>query len=111
MIVDVNGVAIQTKAENIAPGMEVAVVLKPQDIFLSFDSEIIKPKWKNCRCNTLQGIITEMSNMGSMAKILIDAGIQLKSDVSVDLLDELNITVGSKIFAQFRAQKVKLIPK
>ncbi len=111
MMVEVCGVTIQTKAENITPNRRVTVVLKPQDILLSSDNKITKPKWKNCRCNILQGIITEISNMGSTAKILIDAGIPLKSNVSVDLLDELDITVGSEIFAQFRAQKVKLIPQ
>jgi len=111
LVVDVKGVAIQTKADNIAPGEEVTVIFKPQDILLSLDSEITKPKWQHCRCNTLQGTVTEISNMGSIARILVDAGIQLRSEVSVDSLDELDITVGSKIFAQFRAHKAKLIPK
>ncbi len=111
LIVDVNGVTIQTKAGNIVPGEGVTVVLKPQDVSLSLDSEITKPKWKQCRCNIIQGMVTDICNMGSIARILVDAGIQLRSDVSIDLLDELDITVGSTIFAQFRAHKAKLILK
>lgn len=111
VIVDVSGVSIRAKAEKIALGGEVNVVLKPQDVLLSCDSQISKPKWKNCRCNTLRGNVIEISNMGSMARVFVDVGFQLKSDVSIDFLDELNIIEGDKIFVQFRAQKTKLIPK
>ncbi|MDQ1279442.1 MAG: iron(III) transport system ATP-binding protein, partial [Thermoproteota archaeon] len=110
LIIDINGITIRAKAENINPGMKVTVILKPQDIFISLDNELAKPKLENCQYNVLQGLITETSHMGSMTEILIDAGIQLKSHVNTKLLEELDIAQESKIFAQFDAQKVKLIP-
>jgi ABC-type Fe3+/spermidine/putrescine transport system ATPase subunit len=111
VIVDVNGVNIRTKAEKIAIGKKVDVILKPQDVMLSTDAEISKPKWKNCRCNTLSGKIIEVSNLGSMASIIVDVGFQVKSDIGVDYLEELDIIEGCEIFVQFRPQKTKLIPK
>lgn len=96
-IVDVGGTLIQTEKSNIAQNNDVIVVLKPQNVYLSSKEEITKTKWHNCQCNVITGRVTEISKMGSMARIVVDAGIPLRSEMSVDLLEELGITLGSRV--------------
>jgi ABC-type Fe3+/spermidine/putrescine transport system ATPase subunit len=88
---------------------EVVVAIKRQDIILSLDERVTRQKWERSQCNVVQGIVTEVLDMGAIARITIDAGIQLKSDISADTLSELELTVGIKVFAQFKTINTKII--
>ncbi len=105
-----NNVLIQTEKQDFVNRKKVTVAIKPQDVIISLDQEVSRHKWKTCQCNIVQGIITEVLNMGAIARITIDAGIQLKSDISADMLSELELTTGTKVFAQFKARNTKIIP-
>jgi molybdate/tungstate transport system ATP-binding protein len=110
-IIEFNGMGIQTTKKDLVNGQAVTVAIKPHDIVLSTDSQITRQKWKTCQCNAIPGTIMEVINMGAIARITVDAGIQLKTDISADMLEELELTTGSKVFANFRAQKTKIILK
>jgi ABC-type Fe3+/spermidine/putrescine transport system ATPase subunit len=109
LTIKIDTVLIQSEKQDFVNRKEVTVAIKPQDVILSLDQEVSRRKWKTCQCNIVQGIITEVLNMGAMARITIDAGIQLKSDISADMLSELELTVGTKVFAQFKARNTKII--
>jgi ABC-type Fe3+/spermidine/putrescine transport system ATPase subunit len=109
--IDVNGMVIQTTKQGLVNGQKVTIAIEPHNIILSIDSKITRQKWKTCQCNTIQGTVAEIANMGAITRIIVDAGIQLKSDMSTEMIEELELTVGSKVFAQFKTQKAKIILK
>lgn len=91
---------------------EVTVVIRPQDVTLSPKEEIAKQRLKHCRCNVLNGTVEKMYKAGSFVRVEVNIGdADLKADVSQDWLEEFNIKVGSKIYAQIKASRVKLVPK
>jgi len=110
LTIRIDTVLIQSERQDFVNGKKMTVAIKPQDFIISLDREVSRRKWKTCQCNIVQGIITEVLNMGAIARITIDAGIQLKSDISADMLSELELTVGTKVFAQFKARNTKIIP-
>lgn len=109
--VEIGNVILEAEGcENPLKG-EATVVIRPQDIILSPSGEI-KQRWKHCRCNILNGTVEKMYTAGSSVEVEIRIGdVNLKADVSQEWLDELNIKVGSKIYAQIKASRVKLLPK
>ena len=102
--VDVKGLLLQVEAEDINLRKEVSLVLRPQDIVLSQEGAV-NERWQHCRCNIISGTITEIYRMGNIAKVLIDIGVPLTAYVSASMLDEFR--VGSSVFVQFKACKVK----
>ena len=102
LTVRIENVLIQTEKQDIVNRKEVSVAIKPQDVIISLNEAVLRNKWKTCQCNIVKGIITEVLNMGPIARITIDAGILLKSDISADMLSELELIVGTKVFAQFK---------
>ena len=102
--VDVKGLVIQVEAEDIDLRKEVSLVLRPQDIVL-LQEGAVGERWQHCRCNIISGTITEIYRMGNIAKVLVDVGVPLTTYVSASMLDEFR--VGSSVFVQFKACKVK----
>jgi len=105
-IADVRGQSIRGVGGDSAVGQRVIVVVRPQAISLSLDGDIGKPSWRHCQCNVLEGSITAMRKMGSVVQVSIDAGFPLSSEMSLDLIEELGLAVGNRIFAHFRASEV-----
>lgn len=100
---------IEVANQNFASGLKISLAIKPQDIRLSLDSDVKGEKWKCCQCNVLEGTVVDVINLGSMARIIVDVGILLKSDITAEKLEELELTIGKKVFAQFKNSKLKII--
>jgi ABC-type Fe3+/spermidine/putrescine transport system ATPase subunit len=109
--VEVEGIVIQAEGNDVTPGEDVTVFLKPQDVFLSSQSEGSKPKWQHCQCNIIKGSITEICRTGPLARIAVDAGIPLWSEIGASSLDEFDIEMGSTVYVQFKASRTKMIRK
>ncbi|MCS7114858.1 MAG: ABC transporter ATP-binding protein [Nitrososphaerota archaeon] len=110
--VEIGGVILEAEGYENRPKEEVTIVIRPQDIILSPNEEIAGRKWKHCRCNMLNGTVEKMYTAGSSVKVEVNiGGANLKAEVSQEWLDEFNIKVGSKIYAQIKASKVKLLTK
>ena len=105
-VAKVNGQPILGIGDGLGTGERVIVVVSPQSISLSLERDIRKPSWRHCSCNVFEGSITGMHRIGSVAQVSIDVGFPLNLEMSSDLLDELRLAVGSKVFAQFRAAEV-----
>lgn len=108
-IVEIGRQRIRAMPVSVTPGNDVVVFVRPQAISLSLEKEIRKPGWRPCKCNVLEGSITEIHKMGSVAQIQVDTGFPLNLEVSSDILDELNLVIGKRIFAQFRASEVSIL--
>jgi ABC-type sugar transport system ATPase subunit len=112
--VDIGGIILNIKNNGSLPESvkDILVVIKPQDVALSPMKEFFKPRWKNCQCNILNGIVKRIYREGSVAKADIDVGnINLKAEISPDHLEEFNIKPGDIVFVQIRDSKVKVFPK
>jgi ABC-type Fe3+/spermidine/putrescine transport system ATPase subunit len=108
-VVEVAGQGIAGPAGDLTVGEDVLAVLRPQAISLSLESDIRKPSWRHCQCNVFKGSVTGMRKMGSLAQVSIDVGFQLSLEMSSELLDELNFTIGGTAFAQFKASEVSFL--
>ena len=102
--VDIKGLLIKVEAEDLDPGREVTLVLRPQDIVLSQEGTV-RERWQHCRCNIVPGTVADIYEMGAAAKVLIDIGTLLTTYVTASMLDEFK--VGSSIFAHFKTSAVK----
>jgi len=105
-VAKVNGQAILGIGDGLRIGEPVIVVVSPQSISLSLEREIRKPSWRQCNCNVFEGLIIGMRRIGPVAQVSIDVGFPLNLEISSDLLDELRLAVGSKVFAQSRVAEV-----
>ena len=108
-VVSVKGQNIRGIGDNLTVGERVVAAVRPQAISLSHERNIRKQNWRHCQCNVLEGSIVEMREIGSVAQISIDVGFPLSLEMSSDLVEELSLTVGRDIFAQFRASEVSLL--
>ena len=106
---EVKGQSIRGVANDLTVGEHVIAVFRPQVVSLSLERSIRKPGWRQCQCNVLEGRVTGMRNMGPVAQISMDVGFPLNVETSSDLVDELNIAVGTNAFAQFRASEVSFL--
>jgi len=112
--VDVGGIVLNAENYGTLPEnvKDVIVVIKPQDVILSPTKEFAKPKWKDCRCNILNGIVKDVYMEGSVVRADIVLGdVNLKAEVSPDYLEEFDVKPGSAVFVQIRTSKVKILPK
>jgi len=108
-VAEVNSQSIRGIANGLTAGDTVIVVFRPEAISLSLERNIRKPGWRQCQCNVLEGRITGIRKIGSIAQISMDVGFPLDVEMSSDLVDELNVAVGSNVFAQFRAFEVSFL--
>ena len=104
--IDINGVEVLAKPNSIREGERVMVTIKPEDIVLSSESIIRVQKPGHCVCNSLTGTIVEISEMKSSAKITVDVGFLLKSEIMLNSLKELNLITGDRIYVQFKADSL-----
>jgi len=108
-VVEVAGQSIEGADTDLTVGEKVLAVLRPQTISLSLERDIRKPSWRHCQCNVFKGSVTGMRKMGSFAQVSIDVGFALNLEMSSELVDELDLAIGSSIFAQFRASEVSFL--
>ena len=108
-VVEVAGQSIEGAASGLTVGEEALAVLRPQAISISVERDIRKRSWRHCQCNVFKGSITSMRRMASFAQVSIDVGFPLNLEMSLELVDELNLAIGSSIFAQFRASEVSFL--
>lgn len=87
-------------------GKEVAVTIKPEDITISKRKNI-----GNLDVNIIEGTIVEMVQMRSTAQVIIDVGFLLKARTPFGLIKNTGLTVGDKVFAEFKIDTVNVFLK
>ena len=109
-IIEAEGQTLCAVSTGLMPGQDTIVVVKPQSISLSLDRSVRKKSWCHCKCNVIEGSVAAIRGKGSLAQVSIDAGFALSLNVGLDVLEELELGLGSKVFAQFKASDVTLLP-
>ena len=57
----------------------------------------------------MEGSVVEIVNLGAFSRIVTDVGFLLKSDASAEKIEDLDLTLGKKVFTRFKKSKTKLI--
>jgi molybdopterin-binding protein len=81
----------------------VSVHERPEDIILS-----LQPIISSAR-NNFEGRITEISDVGSIVKLKINAGKDFIVQITKRSFNEMQLNLNSKIFLSFKASAVQLI--
>jgi len=108
---DINGVKIF--APPLADSFETdfLITIKPEDVTLSPDQHIRNPKWSGCTCNILMGTIVEITLMRSMARVTVDVGFPIKSELTLSSLGDLGLAEGENVCAQFKVNAMNVSPR
>jgi molybdopterin-binding protein len=69
-----------------------------------------KKSWCHCRCNIIEGSVSAIRSKGSIAQVSIDVGFPLSLDIGIDVVEEFGLSLGSQVFAQFKASEVIFLP-
>jgi len=100
-IVDIgNNVQIET-AVRMRP--ETSIFISPKDIVLSK-----KPLESSAR-NLFKGRITQVSEMGSLARLRVDVGKPFMVQITKRSFDEMALNLGSEVYITFKASSVQEI--
>jgi tungstate transport system ATP-binding protein len=82
---------------------KVTVHVRPEDILLS--TKAIKSSARN----VFKGTVVGITDLGSIAKLTVDAGKKFSVQITKRSLTEMKLNVGSEIFLTFKASAVRLI--
>ena len=93
---------LQIEASFSSPG-KVTVNVRPEDILVS-----IKPLHSSAR-NVFKGKIVEIKDLGSITKLIVDAGKKFTVQITKKSLTEMKLHIGSQIYLTFKASSVRLI--
>jgi putative spermidine/putrescine transport system ATP-binding protein len=105
--ISINGTIISANSvPNLREGPAL-VTLRPEDVILSSEPTTENPKWCRCKYNTLAGTVNEIVRMKSNAKVTVDVGFPLESELTLSSFEELNLGgLGSKVHVHFKADSV-----
>jgi ABC-type Fe3+/spermidine/putrescine transport system ATPase subunit len=91
-----------------ADGEKIILTIKPEDVLLSTEPLIKNPKWCGCVCNNLSGNVSDIVKMKSSAKVLVDVGFPIESELTLSSLKDLYIDKGKKVYVQFKADALNV---
>jgi len=100
-IIDV-GQDLKIEASFIRSG-DTTVYVRPEDIIVS-----TRPLNSSAR-NVFNGRIVKITDLGSIARLTVDAGKKFRVQITKKSLIEMNLSVNSKIYLTFKASSVHLV--
>jgi len=95
-----NGVQIEITSQRQG---ETSIFINPQDIILSE-----KPIESSAR-NIFKGIITEVTDTGSLVKLRVDAGKPFTVQITKRSFTEMGLNLGHEVFIVFKASSVQVL--
>ena len=99
-LIDVGGICIVAAFKK---NGNATVYVQPEDIILS-----TQPLVSSAR-NTFEGRIVQMSDLGPVVKLSVDAGKKFVVQITRRSLTEMGLNISSKVFLTFKASSVELI--
>ncbi len=106
--VKIGNVEILAPVTGKVDGEKIILTIKPEDILLSTEPLIKNPKWCGCVCNNLTGTVSDIIQMKSSAKVLVDVGFPIESELTLSSLKDLCINKGKKVYVQFKADSLNV---
>ena len=103
--VEVDGKIIETASE-LAPGSDVLVCLRPEDVVLSEAGSATPSSARN----HLRATVKRVRPAGPYVRVELDAGFTIVAHVTKQSVEDLGIEPGTDTLATFKATAVHLIP-
>jgi tungstate transport system ATP-binding protein len=103
-VVEAGGVRIEAAGE-FAPGAPVLACIRPEDVVLSRADQASSAR------NRLAGRVVAVDPLGFSVRIRVDCGIPLVALVTRHSLRELELEVGTRVNAAFKATAVHLLAR
>jgi molybdopterin-binding protein len=85
----------------------VRVCLRPEDVVLELRSE---GGGLGSAQNHLTGVVSEVTSLGSRARVVVDCGFRLVATITSRSLEDLELSAGRPVTATFKATAVHLLP-
>ncbi|MEM2941928.1 MAG: ABC transporter ATP-binding protein [Candidatus Bathyarchaeia archaeon] len=86
----------------------VLVTLRPEDVVISTEPEVKNHRWCGCTCNSLSGTVLEIVRMKSSARVVVDVGFPVKSELPLSSIRELGLAEGKSAYVHFRAESLSI---
>ena len=93
------GITIQSSSNVIG---DVHASIRPEDIILSLHK--VESSARNC----LKGRVTEIMDMGTIMRVMVDCGIPFAVNITRESCMEMGISIGKEVYLIFKAQNVNL---
>jgi len=106
--IEINTTEILANTIGNVNGEKVLVTIKPEDVILSCEPVIRNEKWCGCTCNNLAGTIVEIIRMKSSAKVLVDVGFPIRSELTLNSLKDLDLDEGKRVYVHFKADSLNI---
>jgi molybdopterin-binding protein len=106
--IEINTTEILANTIGNVNGEKVLVTIKPEDVILSCEPVIRNQKWCGCTCNNLAGTIVEIIRMRPSAKVLVDVGFPIRSELTLNSLKDLDLDEGKKVYVHFKADSLNI---
>jgi len=108
MRLDVAGTQLSASGtSDAAPGAEVLVCIRAEDIAISVSTEAERSSQRNRVAAIIRGITAE----GPLVRVDLDAGFGLAAYITRPAVEDLELTIGSRVHALFKSQAVHVIPR
>ena len=85
-------------------GKNVVITLKPENITLTKSAN----QGSLSTANSVEGTITEITQMRSTAQVTLYVGFMLKARLSLSIVKDLGLTVGDKVIVNFAADALNV---
>lgn len=106
--IEINATEILANSIGSVNGQEVLVTIRPENVILSCEPVIMNEKWCGCTCNNLAGTIVEIVQMKSSAKVLVDVGFPIRSELTLSSLKDLDLDEGKMVYVHFKADSLNI---
>jgi len=93
------GITIQSSSNVIG---DVHASIRPEDIILSLHK--VESSARNC----LKGRVAEITDMGTIMRVMVDCGIPFAVNITRESCIEMGISIGKDVYLIFKAQNVNL---
>jgi len=103
-IIEVNGLEIQA-ITNLSQGENVFVMIRPEDITFNRTRDTSSAR------NVFEGVINKVMPLGPLTRIEVDCGLSLLGVVTTRSATEMDLTIGSKLHASFKATAIHVIKR
>jgi tungstate transport system ATP-binding protein len=90
---------------NYPMGKEVYACIRPEDITLALSST------RSSARNSFQARVTQVTSLGPLSQVEINCGFRLMALVTKISAEELNLQVGSEVYATFKATGVHVMER
>ena len=106
-LVDVAGHSVEGGSEPVAPGDDVLVCLRPEDVVVA----PVRDASPTSARNHLPATVTRIVAAGPFLRVELDAGFPLVALITKQSREELALDAGAAVVATFKASAVHLIPR